>query len=464
MGENKISPGVNSSLIINSINQHIYNFCFISLLLSHDNYSSMRKTYPFLILALIYTVHSFAQTDYLIPFRDGNKWGYCDTLGRMVIPTKFDEAVRFFYGYAHVRIGKENAIIDKTGKIKLKGDFSIDNPYDGFASITTKNKVGLANIDNGKILLAPIYSSLGRNGDLAVLKDSNDRQGLYHISRRKWLLPLKYEAIDIIDSVLTVTDKQKKVYYTITKTGSLINKGLQKNPSELHDSMKEVLADTSAEIVTYEALVPVNVFSPPYKSLFTRDGKVGYYYEIIQDNKIIKTDTISAIYDSVGWVGYNASLLLAKKDGKMGMIALDGTIKIPFLYDEILATEKSGIDSIYLVKQNGQWGLVQFGKVLLLCKYDKIERYSLNSDGLYLMQNNKQGFYVYSDEKKVYNVLIPCKYVFFEPQLYWISLPDTNTGIQYDTAPKNPFFLLGVVTPPWKRGFIDLKGNEFFRD
>ena len=157
-------------------------------------------------------------------------------------------------------------------------------------------------------------------------------------------------------------------------------------------------------------------------------------------------------------------LLMATKDGKAGVMDVHGKIKIPLLYDEILEAWNSDIDSIYLVRQGGKWGLVQFGKVLLPCEYDAIASYSHNRDGFYLTKDSKQGFYVYSAERKVYNIIIPCKYVDVGSQLYWVSPPDVNRALNYGRDPIKPYFLLWVNIEGRKNGFIDLKGNEFFRD
>ena len=114
------------------------------------------KKKPLLFCIVVLSFHlSFAQTDYLIPYRDGNKWGFCDTLSRIVIPVQFDNASRFFAGYAQVKIGTQNALIDRRGKVLLKGDFNIETPLGKHThtNITINNKIGLADVATGKIIL-----------------------------------------------------------------------------------------------------------------------------------------------------------------------------------------------------------------------------------------------------------------------------------------------------------------------
>lgn len=311
----------------------------------------MRKIIVLPLLILVSFHYCLAQNDYLVPYRDGDKWGYSDTLARIVIPVQFDKAYRFFGGYGHVTTDKENAIIDKTGKIVLKGNFSIDNPYNGIASITTKKYIGLADVNKGKIILPPVYLYMNRNGDLAVMVDSTERQGLYNIALRKWLLPLKHDEIEIEDSTVTVTDKGTKVFYTVSKKGTLAKSATASGPQIVKDESPDGYVHVIPEAPLQEVMISGgSIHSGP----FTAGGKVGYYSTIIENNKVVRSDTIAAIYESIQRLGTSLSLLMAKKDGKVGLLDVNGSIKIPFLYDTIMTTTRSDIDSIYIVTQNGR--------------------------------------------------------------------------------------------------------------
>jgi hypothetical protein len=46
----------------------------------------------------------------------GKKWGYMDTTGKLVIPPRFDWALRFSEGLARVANDRQDSFIDKTGK------------------------------------------------------------------------------------------------------------------------------------------------------------------------------------------------------------------------------------------------------------------------------------------------------------------------------------------------------------
>ena len=53
----------------------------------------------------------------LIPFRKGDKWGYCNENKNLVIPAVFDEAGRFSEGLAPVKINGKWGFIDSSGRL-----------------------------------------------------------------------------------------------------------------------------------------------------------------------------------------------------------------------------------------------------------------------------------------------------------------------------------------------------------
>ena len=53
----------------------------------------------------------------LIPFNQGNKWGYKNQKGEVIIPPKFNAASQFNNGIAQVKIDGEIRYIDETGTI-----------------------------------------------------------------------------------------------------------------------------------------------------------------------------------------------------------------------------------------------------------------------------------------------------------------------------------------------------------
>jgi hypothetical protein len=79
---------------------------------------------------LITTGVSAQQTDMsLIPFRQGDKWGYTTADRNIVIQPKFKEANWFSEGFASVKIGNKFGYINKAGKLVIPAKFTVAKPF-----------------------------------------------------------------------------------------------------------------------------------------------------------------------------------------------------------------------------------------------------------------------------------------------------------------------------------------------
>ena len=56
----------------------------------------------------------------LIPYRKGDKWGYCDKFKNIIIIAKYNNASLFHEGLARIELGKKWGYIDKNGFILTK--------------------------------------------------------------------------------------------------------------------------------------------------------------------------------------------------------------------------------------------------------------------------------------------------------------------------------------------------------
>lgn len=87
----------------------------------------------FLITAvLLFTITaSFAQKYdmSLIPYRNGEKWGYSSADKNIVISAKYDEAQWFSEGYAAVKMGNKWGYINNAGKLVIPAKFNVAKPF-----------------------------------------------------------------------------------------------------------------------------------------------------------------------------------------------------------------------------------------------------------------------------------------------------------------------------------------------
>ncbi len=68
---------------------------------------------------------------YMLPFFDGQKWGYMNAEGKVAIPAQFDGARYFFEGLACIRLGMGFGFIDTTGKVVIEPKYDRAGDFKG---------------------------------------------------------------------------------------------------------------------------------------------------------------------------------------------------------------------------------------------------------------------------------------------------------------------------------------------
>ena len=82
--------------------------------------------------------------------------------------------------------------------------------------------------------------------------------------------------------------------------------------------------------------------------------------------------------------------------------------------------------------------------------------------GFTLVQNKKQGVYIYDSDKRLYHVLIPALYDYVAGVSY-VQRASFNRSFTYNFKYENGKYIF-YVYKDGKKGFIDLMGREFFRN
>jgi hypothetical protein len=104
-------------------------------------------------------MYSFSQTfPNLIPFRDGEVWGYADTLLQINIKPQWTDAYPFADGKAIVTKYNTSYLINTNGKIIRKLNFNVSGFAMGLGNIVMDNgKTGYINL-KAEIVIQPIYA------------------------------------------------------------------------------------------------------------------------------------------------------------------------------------------------------------------------------------------------------------------------------------------------------------------
>lgn len=130
----------------------------------------------------LYDVKAYGFHDGLAPARVGKQWGYINVSGQFVIPPQFDEARAFREGRAGVKIGDQWGFIDTTGQLVILRQFdSVQDFSDGLAQVYTREDDQYRYIDRtGKIALKPPFRELNGssffNGFAIVLISGNPQK------------------------------------------------------------------------------------------------------------------------------------------------------------------------------------------------------------------------------------------------------------------------------------------------
>lgn len=104
----------------------------------------MKKTTLFFAVMLALCVQVFAQQIdlSLIPYRQGDKWGYATPDNKVAIAPKYAEVGWFSEGYAAVKVGKKYGYINKRGKLVIPAKFTVAKSFRKGFMPSTGNVVG----------------------------------------------------------------------------------------------------------------------------------------------------------------------------------------------------------------------------------------------------------------------------------------------------------------------------------
>ena len=79
----------------------------------------------------------------LVPYRKGDKWGFCDWNKKIVIPVQYDDAWLFSEGLARIEFNGKYGFIDKKGNIVIPAVYDLALYFDeGLSRVEVSGKWG----------------------------------------------------------------------------------------------------------------------------------------------------------------------------------------------------------------------------------------------------------------------------------------------------------------------------------
>ena len=103
----------------------------------------MNKSLLSIIIILILSLNVLGQQAdmSMIPYREGNKWGYASPDKKIIIKPAYDEANWFYSGYASVKKAGKFGYINNAGKLVIPYKFTVAKPFRyGYISKGVKGK------------------------------------------------------------------------------------------------------------------------------------------------------------------------------------------------------------------------------------------------------------------------------------------------------------------------------------
>jgi hypothetical protein len=331
----------------------------------------MKNTFLFFVL-LLKLSSALAQTAprLLVPYRSGNKWGYSDTLGQIKIQPKYDSVALFDYNsltndnhvLSIVQLNGKKTVINERGTVIVPASYdAVEIDWlDGLAFIVTKNKKQTI-FKNGRELFPAVYDQILPTQSKTYRVRKNNRWGMINTSG-KVLIPAiydqvtgKYQYNPGIDTWEATKNGTSKLYNFKKADGEFEEPPpmevltasdipMESNSTEGTDSLKKELQVDSIHL--------------GYKSgIVYKDGRQGVL--LIDEAKLYFFSKTYDIRHVHYFPGYARSFLkegafayiLARLNGKYGMIDQNEHEILPFVYDMI--EEK---DNFFVLTKNHKLG------------------------------------------------------------------------------------------------------------
>jgi hypothetical protein len=314
------------------------------------------------------------------------KFGFIDRTGSWFIEPQFDSVSNFWNGYASVFENNKEGIINTYGKkiIDCKYDF-IGLFEDGLALIMIGDSVNYINTKGELISKTNFFDGEDFSEGLAEIQFSdNGKWGYIDIDGTliiDTLFSLTYEfkagiaEVEIKSFDTTVINSNYMVLepnyqdYTIDKSGTVID------TIELERRTRKFPIIGNANNWTLGKLNSKGdtIMDMKYRSFGYPQGELMWFFTGEQYGL---ADTTGAIlieptYENLWYFGDN-KLAPAKLDGLYGFIDRQGTVKIPFEYQETNGF-KHGLAAVNI---DGKWGFIDSsGELVIQPKFENVTHY-----------------------------------------------------------------------------------------
>lgn len=304
-------------------------------------------------------VSAVTENYFLVPFRQGDKWGLSDTLGNINLKAQYDDIIDMSIepsrkqSFYYFRKDKRTVLIDHTGKSYLSEYDSISKDYilyqNGKAGLYFDLNNAIYNKPrNFSVILKPEYDRIEKaeiENQYIISKDG--KSGVVSLSYEgaySFILPVAYDSIVKTGNNLTGYNSGEVAAFNKTEPethhgndidGPLYPETVRDRSAEKQRLISNLQKDAAPEDI--KKMLPFDITPYNLYLLYRENGKKGILSFIYDLNDVtrplIKKIIVPAVYDDVQEISPDKYLV---RDGKKyGIAGINQVIKVPLVYDDI---------------------------------------------------------------------------------------------------------------------------------
>ncbi|MGA3014483.1 MAG: WG repeat-containing protein [Bacteroidales bacterium] len=389
-----------------------------------------------------------AEEPFLIPYRKGNKWGFCDRNKKIIIPCIFEDVHLFSIGFADVKNNDKWGLINNTGKEVIPCIYDEVHSFSEELAVVKHNgKWGFID-KTWKEVIPCIYDRARDFSEGLASVCVSDKWGF--IDRKgKEIIPFIYDDADAADNFsegLAAVNLNNKWGY-IDKTGKKIIPFIFNHAYPFKDGVAFVSK------TGYSDFWEIDVWKWGF---IDKNGKEIHTFWNGSDDDIYEnidfSEGLAPAYYDYEWKEDRGDHFEKCSVLKFGFINKTGKIIIPCIYDEVHSFSEELACTNYL----GLYGFIdKSGKGIIPFIYARA--YSFN-EGLALVSK-------YSNDHLSWNFgFIDKTGKEIIPSIYDINSHSDQAYFYYNTyfyhGSKFSEGLVGAQSPNHNWGFIDKTGKE----
>ncbi|GAA3523366.1 WG repeat-containing protein [Aquimarina addita] len=365
---------------------------------------------------LITCCNSQNKQDDLYPIKMNNgKYGYINSVGKVIIEPKFYYALDFSEGLAAIREKGYYGYIDKTGQFVIPPNFEDAGKFkDGIAIVTTKEDKKVYINTKGEMIdikLEQYYKLNKFNEGLSIIKTKN---GFGYIDTKgNVVVSPQYKTAYNFENGLALVSKNGTNFGYINKSGKYVIEPKYYIATSFSNGLAAVkdsgfktkfLNKEGKEVLEIKSSYTCDNFSEGL-AIFYEEGK-GYGYVNKNGDIVIKPNSK---FETL--MSFKEGVARFSTKNEVGYIDKNGKILFKISKDYFLGYVSNGMIPFYKRRERlsqSRYGFMNIrGEVKVKPQYKEVEPFKGNLARIHLSQGFN-GYYVYINKEG--NVIEPKKY------------------------------------------------------